>query len=75
MEDPTVLSFTRKIGQTIRIGESIQVTIVEVRGRRVRLQVQAPREIQVFREELYAQITEENARAAAANLAALEALT
>lgn len=70
-----MLSFTRKVGQAIRISDSIQVTIVEVRGRQVRLQVQAPRAVGVYREELYQQIMEENARAAATSLDALETLT
>ncbi len=58
-----MLKFTRKAGQAIRIGDEIIVTIREVRGRQVRVTIEAPREIPVFREELYLQIAEENERA------------
>ena len=58
-----MLKFTRKAGQAIRIGDEIVVTIKEVRGRQVRVTIEAPREIPVFREELYLQIAEENERA------------
>jgi carbon storage regulator len=62
--EDAVLTFTRKTGQAIRIGDSIVVTVTEVRGRQVRLHIEAPREISVFREELYRQIAEENEKAA-----------
>jgi len=58
-----VLKFTRKAGQAIRIGDEIIVTIKEVRGRQVRVTIEAPREIPVYREELYLQIAKENERA------------
>jgi len=58
-----VLKFTRKAGQAIRIGDEIVVTIKEVRGRQVRVTIEAPREIPVYREELYLQIAKENERA------------
>lgn len=59
-----LLTFARKAGQAIRIGDSIRITVKELRGRQVRLVVEAPREIPVFREELYEQIVEENKQAA-----------
>lgn len=58
-----MLKFTRKAGQAIRIGDEIVVTIKEVRGRQVRVTIEAPREIPVYREELYLQIAKENERA------------
>lgn len=58
-----MLNFTRKAGQAIRIGDEILVTVREVRGRQVRLNIQAPREIRIYREELYQQIAAENERA------------
>lgn len=60
-----MLSFTRKAGQAILIGDKIKITVKEVRGHQARLVIEAPREIPVFREELYKQIAAENARAAA----------
>ena len=58
-----MLNFTRKAGQAIRIGDDIIVTVKQVRGKQVRVSIQAPREVPVFREELYQQIAEENERA------------
>jgi carbon storage regulator len=59
-----MLTFTRKQGEVIRIGDDIRVTIKEIRGRKVRVMIEAPREIPIYREELYLQIETENARAA-----------
>lgn len=69
-----MLTFTRKVGQSIRIGDHVKVTVKEVRGRQIRLVIEAPREIPVFREELYQQIAAENeaARAAAKQLDLLD---
>jgi carbon storage regulator len=59
-----LLTFTRKTGQAIRIGDNIRITIKEVRGRQARVVIEAPIEIPVFREEIYEQIVAENERAA-----------
>lgn len=69
-----MLTVTRKAGQTVRIGDGIRITVKEVRGRRVRLMIEAPKEVAVFREEVYLQIEEENRRAAAIGPEALERL-
>ena len=47
-----MLVIARKIGQTIRIGEDIEVTISAIRGDQVRLAIQAPREIPILRTEI-----------------------
>ena len=59
-----MLTLTRKVGQRIRIGDHIEIVVREVRGRQVRLGVIAPQGLPIYREELYQQIAEENARAA-----------
>ncbi len=59
-----MLTFTRKIGQKIRIGDQIRITVKEIKGRQVRLVIEAPKEVRVFREEIYEQIAAENERAA-----------
>lgn len=59
-----MLTFTRKAGQAVLIGDSIRIVVKELKGRQVRLVIEAPREIPVFREELYKQIAAENERAA-----------
>ncbi|PKM88334.1 MAG: carbon storage regulator [Firmicutes bacterium HGW-Firmicutes-12] len=58
-----MLALTRKIGQSIMIGENIEITVVEVRGDQVKLAVQAPRAVPIYRKEIYEQIIEENLRA------------
>ena len=47
-----MLILTRKIGETILIGENISITVVEIRGRQVRLGIEAPTDILVLREEM-----------------------
>lgn len=70
-----MLTLTRKIGQKILIGNGIEIVVREIRGRQVRLGITAPAGLPVFREELYQQIAEENARASMApSLDVLEAL-
>ncbi|GIW42591.1 MAG: hypothetical protein KatS3mg076_3168 [Candidatus Binatia bacterium] len=53
-----MLVLTRKLGQSIRIGDSIRIQVVEVRGNQIRLGIEAPPEIRVLREELYQQVAE-----------------
>jgi carbon storage regulator len=60
-----MLTLTRKIGQKILIGNSIEIVVREIRGRQVRLGITAPLGLPVYREELYQQIADENARATA----------
>ncbi len=55
-----MLILTRKVGEGIRIGADISLVIKEVRGRQVRVAIEAPSTMPVFREELYAAITEAN---------------
>lgn len=47
-----MLILTRKEGEVVRIDENIELTVVAVKGNEVRLGIQAPREIQILREEL-----------------------
>ncbi len=48
-----MLTLTRSVGETIRIGDDIEVHVVEVRGGTVRLGFKAPREVTIHREEVY----------------------
>src|ERR1700710_2119703 len=71
-----MLTLTRSVGETIRIGDDIEVHVVEVRGGTVRLGFKAPREVAIHREEVYRQIAEANllaAQVAADTLGALAA--
>ena len=63
----TVLVLTRKIGETFVVGDNITVTVVDVvGGNKVRLGINAPSSVPVYREEIWLQIQEENRQAAAA---------
>ena len=59
-----MLTLTRSVGETIRIGDDIEIHVVEVRGGTVRLGFKAPREVAIHREEVYRQIVEANLLAA-----------
>jgi carbon storage regulator len=69
-----MLTLTRSVGESIRIGEDIEVYVVEVRGGTVRLGFKAPREVTIHREEVYRQIAEANHLAAEVTADALAAL-
>jgi carbon storage regulator len=59
-----MLVLSRKPGEALRVGDNIEITIVEVKGDMVRLGIQAPRDVQVWRKELWAAIVAENVKAA-----------
>ncbi len=59
-----MLLLTRKLGENIRIGDDVKITIVEVKGNHVKLGIDAPPSVKVHREEIYERIQEENRRAA-----------
>ena len=51
-----MLVLNRRVGEVIKIGEEIDITILETSGRQVRVGIQAPRSIVVLREEIYLRI-------------------
>jgi carbon storage regulator len=57
-----MLILTRRVGETLMIGDEITVTIVGVNANQIRLGIGAPKEIPVHREEVYVRLQEENAR-------------
>ncbi|UOQ45730.1 carbon storage regulator CsrA [Halobacillus salinarum] len=59
-----MLILNRKEGESIRIGDDIEVKIVSVEGGQVKLGIDAPRSLDVYREEVYRAIQEENTEAA-----------
>ena len=59
-----MLVLTRKLGEGITIGTGIRVVILGVRGNQVRLGIEAPAQTEIYRDEVYAKIVEENRRAA-----------
>lgn len=59
-----MLVLTRKKDESIKIGEDIEIVVVEVSEDRVRLGINAPRHMKIFRAELLKQIEEENIKSA-----------
>ncbi len=59
-----MLILSRKINEKIKIGEDITLTILEVRGDQVKIGVEAPKDVKVFRQEVYESIQKENMEAA-----------
>lgn len=55
-----MLALTRRKGESLVINNNIEVTVLEVRGDQVKIGINAPKEIPVYRQEVYAQIQEEN---------------
>ena len=61
-----MLILTRRIGESLMIGEEVQVSVLGVKGNQVRIGVKAPRAVAVHREEIFARIHSENGDAEAA---------
>ena len=57
-----MLVLTRKSNQSIMIGDDIEVSVLSVMGEKVRIGIQAPRDIPVFRKEVYLEIQQERGR-------------
>ena len=62
-----MLALSRKQGESIVIGNNIEITVLQAKGDQVKIGISAPKSVPVYRKEIYAQIQEEN-REAVANL-------
>jgi carbon storage regulator len=62
-----MLILSRRVNEKIVIGDDIVVSVVEVRGDQVKLGIEAPRNVKVYRQEVFDAIQEENRRAAASS--------
>ena len=70
-----MLTLTRKIGESVCIGDDIKVVVKEVKGKQVRLGIIAPRDVYVCREELYERIQQANLGATETDVNLLESIS
>lgn len=59
-----MLVLTRKVGESIQIGEHIELTVVSVQGDQIKLGIKAPKSIDIHRKEIYINIQQSNSEAA-----------
>ena len=59
-----MLALARKINESIIINDNVEVTVLEVKGDQVKLGINAPKSVPIYRQEIYKQIQEANANAA-----------
>lgn len=59
-----MLILTRKVGESITIGDQIKIMVVEVKGGQIRLGIEAPADFRIYREEIYLKVKEQNKLAA-----------
>ncbi|MCG9895707.1 MAG: carbon storage regulator CsrA [Fimbriimonadaceae bacterium] len=62
-----MLVLTRKLNQSIVIGETVEIVVLEIRGEQVRIGIKAPRDVTVHRQEVYEAIKSQNVEAAGVN--------
>jgi carbon storage regulator len=61
-----MLVLTRKLGESIAIDDNIKITVVQIKGKQVRLGIKAPSDTKIHREEVYVAIQDQNKEAIAA---------
>ena len=70
-----MLILTRKVGESITIGDQVKIYVIEVKGRQVRIGIEAPTETTVHRSEVYEKIIEENRLASEVEISSFNRMT
>lgn len=63
-----MLALARKLNQSIVIGNDIEITLLEIKGDQIKVGINAPKSVPIYRKEIYEQIQEENKKAAQADV-------
>lgn len=58
-----MLALARKTNQSIMIGNDIEITLLEIKGNQVKIGINAPKSVPIYRKEIYVQIQDENKKA------------
>jgi len=69
-----MLILARRIGESIMVGDQVEISVVDIKGDQVKLGIKAPSQVKVYRREVYAAIQDENRAAAAASPQTLPSL-
>ena len=69
-----MLALTRKKNEAIIIDDNIEIKVLEILGDKVKLGISAPKEVSIYREEIYLQVLESNKRAAEVEIKALDTI-
>lgn len=70
-----MLVLTRKPNQSIRIGDNIEIKILSIEGEQIKIGIEAPKNIEIHRKEIYLSIQEENKKAIGTSLDILKQFT
>jgi carbon storage regulator len=62
-----MLALTRKKGEALVINNNIEVTVLDIRGDQIKIGISAPKDVPIYRKEVYLQIQEENKEASSVN--------
>ncbi|AWI13574.1 MULTISPECIES: carbon storage regulator CsrA [Bacillaceae] len=67
-----MLILARKKGEAIQIGNGIEIKVISIQGDQVKIGIEAPKTVEVYRKEIYEQIQEENKQAATSSMNVLD---
>ena len=61
----SMLALTRKKGEALIVNNNVEITVLEIKGEQIKIGISAPRDVPIYRKEVYVQIQEENKAALA----------